>query len=502
MPRTAAGFLPPIALDAASGTPMYHQLSDWFRRAIVDGQLRPGQRIPSTRNLASELNVSRIPVMSAYEQLCAEGYLEPVVGAGTRVARSIPDEALRPVETKVRRSAPQVRPDTAAGVDPIRRISRRAEAMRGPVQTWLSSQGAFRVGEPALDQFPNAVWAKLVSRQARRLRPEHMGYGEPMGLLPFREAIAEYLRTVRGVRCESGQVLVTTGAQQGLQIAAHVLLDPGERAWLEEPGYPGARQALMTAAAKLIPVPVDHEGLNVAEGIRRGRNARVVYTTPSNQFPLGAAMSATRRMQLLTWAARTGAWIVEDDYDSEYRFGGRPIAALQGLDADARVIHIGTLSKVMFPALRLGYLVVPKDLVPAFAAARDTVDTFSSTLFQLAMTEFIREGHFARHIRRMRILYAERRAALLAAIHRHMGARLEVMGGDAGMQLAALFPPGVDDVAVSVRAAQRGVSARPLSPCYLNPPARGGLILGYGGASVLEIEEGIRRLVPIISANS
>ena len=500
MPLDAASFLPPITLDPASTTPMYHQLSDWFRRAIVDGQLRPGQRVPSTRTLASELAVSRIPVLSAYEQLCAEGYLEPLRGAGTRVARSIPDEALRPAEARAGRSS-----STAAGQRAVRdqvprRISNRAAAMRGPPQTWLGSQGAFRVGEPALEEFPNAIWAKLVARQARRLRKEHMGYGEPMGHLPFREAIAEYLRTVRAVRCEAGQVLVTTGAQQGLQIAVHVLLDPGQQAWLEEPGYPGARQALMTAAAKLIPVPVDREGLDVTEGMRRGRRARVVCTTPSNQFPLGTAMSATRRMQLLAWAGRAGAWIIEDDYDSEFRFGARPIAALQGLDAEARVIYVGTLSKVMFPALRLGYLVVPKDLVPAFAAARDTVDTFSSTLFQLAMTDFIREGHFARHVRKMRILYGERRAALQAALRRHLGDRLEVTGGEAGIQLTALLPPGVDDVAVSVRAAARGVSARPLSPCYLSPPERGGLILGYGVAGTQEIDSGVRKLASIIGA--
>jgi GntR family transcriptional regulator/MocR family aminotransferase len=263
---------------------------------------------------------------------------------------------------------------------------------------------------------------------------------------------------------------------------------------MEEPGYPGARQAFMTAGAQLIPVRVDSDGMNVAEIVRRGRDARAVYVTPSHQYPMGMTMSATRRMLVLNWAVRSGAWIIEDDYDSEHRFGSRPIASLQGLDNDGRVIYVGTLSKVMFPALRLGYVVVPKDLVPAFSAARDAADIFSSTLYQAVLTDFIREGHFARHIRRMRMLYMDRRRALVNAIQIHMGDRLEVIGAEAGMHLVALLPLGVDDVEISSKAAQKGISAIPLSSCYLTPPTRGGLILGYGGANAHQIHDGIRKL--------
>ncbi len=489
MRRISASFLPPIALDNASGIPMHRQLSDWFRRAIVDGQMRPGQRVPSSRSLASELKISRITVLNAYEQLYAEGYLETFVGAGTCVARSIPEETLRSSSAKPRHT-----PLRPAGHNAPRRISRRAALMREPAQTWLDSQGAFRIGLPALDHFPLRTWSKLVNRHARKPAVDMMVYGNPMGYLPLREAIAEYLNTVRAVRCDASQIVMTTGSQQGLQICAHVLLDAGQRVWVEEPGYPGARQALMTVGARPVPVPVDLEGLNVAEGIRRGRNAHAAYVTPSHQFPLGMTMSATRRMQLLNWAMRSGSWIIEDDYDSEYRFGLRPIASLQGMDTDDRVIYVGTFSKVVFPALRLGYVVVPKDLVPAFFDARNAIDTFSSTLYQVVMTDFIREGHFARHIRRMRTLYMERRTALLEAIDKHMKNQLEVIGAEAGMQLVALLPPGIDDIAVSRKAARHGVSARPLSLCYANPPARGGLILGYGGASVHEIHDGIRKL--------
>ncbi len=490
MKRISASFLPPIALAYRSKTPMYRQLYDWFRRAIIDGQMRPGQRVPSTRGLAAELKMSRIPVLNAYEQLLAEGYFETFVGAGTCVARSIPDDTLSPQAVKARKGMQE-----KVGKLGPRRMSRRGAALTHvPAQSWLDNLGAFRVSLPALDHFPIGVWSKLVARHSRRPPRGIMAYSDAMGYPPFRDAIAEYLGAVRGVRCEASQILVTTGSQQALQISAQVLLDPKDRVWMEEPGYPGARQAFMTAGAQLIPVRVDHDGMNVAEIIPRGRNARAAYVTPSHQYPMGMTMSATRRMLLLSWAVRTGAWIIEDDYDSEYRFGSHPMASLQGLDADGRVIYIGTFSKVMFPALRLGYVVVPKDLVPAFSAAREAADIFSSTLYQAVLTDFIREGHFARHIRRMRMLYMDRRRALVNAIQIQMGDMLEVIGAEAGMHLVALLPRGTDDVAVSRKAAQRGISAMPLSICYLKPPTRGGLVLGYGGANAHQIHDGIRKL--------
>jgi GntR family transcriptional regulator / MocR family aminotransferase len=489
MKRICAGFLPPVALDASASTPMYDQLSEWFRRAILEGHLRPGQRVPSTRSLAKELKVSRVPVLSAYEQLYAEGYLETFVGAGTCVARSIPGEAFKSSGAAERHAQ---QPDTATAAP--RKLAHRVEGLRIPPQTWANNQGAFRVGLPAIDHFPVTTWSKLLNQHARKPPIEHMVYGNPMGFMPLREAIAEYLGTVRMVRCDASQILVTTGSQQGLQICTHALLDAKDPVWMEDPGYPGARQALRTIGAEIIPVPVDEEGLNVEQGIRLNRNARAVYISPSHQFPLGYTMSATRRMQLLSWASRSGAWIIEDDYDSEYRFGGRPLASLQGMDADDRVVYVGTFSKVMFPALRVGYVVVPKDLIAAFAVVRDAFDTFSPMLYQVALADFIREGHFARHIRRMRALYLERRSVLREAIDTYMDGQLDVIGTEAGMQLAALLPHGVDDIAVSIKAKQYGISARPLSICYAERPARGGVILGYSGANVHELREGVRKL--------
>lgn len=489
-----ASFIPSFILDPNSERPMYRQLYDWFQQAILNGQLRPGQRVPSSRRLAAELQISRIPVFNAYEQLCAEGYLETFVGAGTCVARSIPDAELRPPHGKQlpvsRRSLARAGP---------RRISQRAAALTNTAtQPCLNILGAFRVSLPALDHFPIGTWSKLVARHSRSLDWEMMAYGDAMGHVGFREAIAQYLATVRGVRCCASQILVTTGSQQALQICAHVLLDQEDSVAVEDPGYPGARQAFLASRAKLIPVPVDDEGMQVGELIRHQDSVRAVYITPSHQYPLGVTMSATRRMQLLNWAARKGTWIIEDDYDSEYRFGSRPIVSLQGLDKHAKVIYIGTFSKVLFPAIRLGYVVVPQDLVPAISSYREAADIFPATLYQAVLTDFIREGHFAGHIRRMKMLYMDRRNCLVQALNAEMGGTLQVVGSEAGMHLVALLPRGVNDAAISRKAAERGISAMPLSSCYLRLAKRKGLILGFGATNAQQIKQAVSVLKTIV----
>jgi len=500
MKRPRSVFFPPVVLDPQAQTPLYRQLYIWFRRAIVDGGLRPGQRLPSTRALAAELSLSRITVLNAFEQLHAEGYLEGRVGAGTFVTRSIPDEMHRPAANPLAARLLRATGSAAGATAASRRISSYGAVLaRQPPEPWLNKPVAFRVSLPALDHFPFETWSRLTARHSRRPAARDLGYGDPMGRAGLRQAIAEYLRTVRAARCEAENIMVVTGSQQGLQIAARVLLDPGSRVWMEDPGYPGARQALRVAGAELVPVPVDDEGLDVAAGIARCPDARAVYATPSHQYPLGMTMSATRRMQLLNWAARAGAWIIEDDYDSEHRFASRPVASLQGLDADARVIYIGTFSKVLYPALRLGYVVVPTDLIRVFAAAREESDIFSATLHQAVLTDFINEGHFARHIRRMRMLYMERCEALVTAARAHLGDGLEITHAEAGMHLVGLMPPGIDDAAVSRAAAANGVSAMPLSACYLTQAPRGGLILGYGGVSAVEIRAGVRKLAATLA---
>lgn len=492
----AAGYLPPIALDVRSETPLYRQISLWFQRAISAGHLRPGQRIPSTRALARELRVSRLPVLSAYEVLISDGYLQSFVGAGTRVAQSPPAEPFRSLSP----AAPKIglpEPTPAAQ----RRLSKRATSMRGPAQVWLEKLAGCRFSSPALERFPIEVWSRLLSRHIRRNSPDVMAYSDPMGFWPFREAVAEYLGAFRAVKCRPEQILITTGSQQGLQIASLALLDPKDRVWLEDPGYPGARQAFSAAGAQPIPLPVDECGVDVEYGARRHRHARAAYVTPAHQFPMGVTLSPVRRVALLSWATRAGAWILEDDYDSEFRYGESPIPSLQGMDGDGRVIYIGTLSKVMFPALRLGFLVIPEDLVAIFATVRNANDTFASMLYQLVMTDFIREGHFARHIRKMRSLYAQRRQALVTAITAKLAGALDVVGDPAGMQLLALLRPGSDDIAIANEAARRGIAVKALSQCCIGRSNRAGLILGFGNISPREIEDTVLGLSSIITAH-
>lgn len=492
MKKPPPGLPPVIAIDRGSATPLHRQLYDRYREAILERRLRPGQRLPSTRGLATELGISRMPVLTAFEQLLAEGYFETQVGAGTFVARSLPDVRPAPGSRDVREPGPR---------SARRIVARRSEILLRPEpDPWLGGWGAFRVSQPAVDRFPFQTWSALAARHSRNPRARLLLYGDPMGYAPFREAVAAYLRTARAVRCEAEQIMVVSGSQQALEISARVLLDPHSAVWVEEPGYGGARDVLTMAEARLVPVPVDGEGLDVAAGIALCPQARAAYVTPSHQYPLGATLSASRRLQLLDWAQKSGAWILEDDYDSEYRYESLPIAALQGLDRDSRVIYIGTFSKVLFPALRLGYIVLPTDLIPRFAAVRDAMDIFPSTLHQAVLTDFIVEGHFARHIRRMRMLYRERRDALVDAIREELGGGLEVHDGQAGLHLVATLPEGSDDRRISRQAARQGLWAMPLSACYLGEASRPGLVLGYGGTSVPEILDGVRRLRGVLTS--
>jgi GntR family transcriptional regulator / MocR family aminotransferase len=491
MKQVSAGFFPSIAFHERESTPMYRRLYDWFRSAILTGELRPGQKLPSTRYLASELNVSRITVLCAFQQLAAEGYIVSSAGSGTYVAKSIPDQVTRLGFGK------QPRLTNHSQCAGSRRIS-QLSAKISPFPTLPFGLEAFRVGLPALDRFPVTVWSRLVARRWRQPRKEMLMYGDRMGFGTLREAIAEYVTTVRGVRCNASQVMIVNGSQQGLEISARALLDPGDAVWMEEPGYPGAVQACRAVTDNLVPVPVDGDGLDVKEGIKRCPKARAVFITPSHQFPMAMTMSAGRRMMLLDWAFRNNSWIVEDDYDSEYDFRKRPIAAVQGLDTNARVIYVGTFSKVLFPSLRIGYLIIPADLISAFSRIRQASDLSHSTLEQAVLADFIAEGHLARHIRRMRMLYMERNQILVAEIEKQLGDTVQIISAHAGMHLVCLLPAGVEDAIVWQEAARAGIASWPLSICYQRKPDRGGLILGYGGVDRKQIQDGVKRLAAVI----
>jgi GntR family transcriptional regulator/MocR family aminotransferase len=488
MKKVASGVLPMIAVDRKAPKTLHRQVYDACRAAIVDGRLRRRQRIPSTRVLATELGISRFPVLSAYAQLLAEGYLESRVGAGTVVSSSLPDQLTSSAPTGVRLAASRSGP---------RPVAHRSSLLRLEKSPWLLGWGAFGVGQVAMDQFPLHVWSKLVTRRCRNMDAKSSHYGDQMGSKALRETIASYLRTARSLHCEAEQIMIVSGSQQALEISARVLLDPGSRVWIEEPCYRLARDVFALNGCHLVPVPVDKEGLDVVAGIRRCRKARAAFVTPSHQFPLGVTMSAARRFQLLDWAQNTGSWIIEDDYDSEYRYESLPIPSLQGLDANARVIYVGTFSKVLFPSLRLGYLVVPSDLVDRFLVIRRAMDLGPPTFYQQVLADFIGEGHFARHVRRMRVLYGERRAALVDSIREELGARAEVLGDEAGMHLAVTLPKRICDQEIAERAARQNLWIWPLSPSYLGE-ARPGFILGFGSTAVMEIPEAVRKLHKLI----
>src|SRR6266404_2038402 len=492
MRKTPSGFSPLIYVDRKGDKPLYSQVYDAFRAAIVARNLRAGERIPSTRSLASELGISRIPVLNAYAQLLAEGYFKSRVGAGTFVSSSLPD-IVTPAEDRSANSARVHRmPRLIAG--------RSSLIPRYERPAWMSGQGAFSVGQPAVDTFPFHVWSKLVARYWRNLHRSALQYGDPMGIKELREAIGTYLRAARSVRCEWQQIMIVSGSQQALDISARVLLDAGSPVWVEEPGYWLARHILTAAGCRLVQVPVDVDGLNVTVGIERCRKARAAYVAPSHQYPLGATMSASRRLQLLKWAQSAGSWIVEDDYDSEFRYDSKPIASLQGLDHLSRVIYIGTFSKVLFPSLRVGYIVIPSDHVDHFVAVRRAMDVSPPHLYQAVLADFINEGHFSRHIRRMRVVYGERREVLVKCIKEELDSVLQVHGAEAGLHLTLTLPKGYRDRIISARAARQNLWLWPLSPSYLGATPRQGLILGFGGATVAEISDAVRRLRAVLTS--
>lgn len=475
-------------LKVSDKTPIYQQLYDYLRAAILSGQIPIGTQMPSTRALASELGVSRNTVLSAYDQLFAEGYLETVGGKGTFVTHTLPESMLRPPHPR-RRAATQ----TSRQHHLSKRVTDLLNAPTMPSEPFARRLNqAFKGGIPALDQFPYDIWGRLVARHAHGLHPQIMIYQDAAGYRPLREAIAEHVLLARQVRCTPDQVIIVTGSQGGLYLTARVLLDPGDVAWMEDPGYIGAQRALAAAGAKLAFVPVDDEGFNLDAGIQQNPNARLVYLTPSHQFPLGVTLSLRRRLDLLAWARNHRAWLLEDDYDSEYRFAGRPLASLQGLDDSESVIYVGTFSKVMFPSLRLGYLIVPPGLVDAFLAYRSAIDYHHPLLEQAALADFISEGHFSRHIRRMRALYATRRGLLLDALR---DSPLQLDASEAGMHLVGWLPPGISDQHAVQRAAEYDVSVAPVSAFATHANVPAGLMMGYSAVDEAEIRRGAEQLM-------
>ncbi len=500
--RDTVASLAALADDHPLGHPdggaLHRRIYSRIRDLILGGRLAPGTRLPASRALAVELGCSRTTVLAAFDQLHSEGYIDGRAGSGTFVSRVLPEQLL-----SVRPGALPAAGRALCDPDvPRRQLSRRGEVLARYARGPRVPATTFIPGVPELRAFPFDVWARLLARAWRRPTGGLARPGDAAGQRPLREAIAEYLRVVRAVRCDWRQVVITTGAQQAVDLAARLLLDPGEAAWIEEPGYPGLRGPLIAAGVRLVPVPVDGEGISVAAGRRLAPRARLAVVAPSHQYPLGVVMSLARRLELLDWARAEAAWIVEDDFDSEYRYSGRPLAALQGLDAEAsdggRVLYVGSFSKVLFPSLRIGYVVLPPALVEPMSRGRAGLDDHPSAVAQPALAAFMGEGHFAAHIRRMRTLYAARQAVLVAAAQRHLGGLLEVPADEAGLHLVARLAPGLaarmDDRQAAARAQAANLVAPALSSYFLETPTAEGLLLGYAAANEGEITRGAERL--------
>lgn len=443
----------PFTLDRSQSEPIYRQLYHRFRESIADGRLRPGDRVPAVRALAAELNLARGTVEAAYQLLIGEGYLIARGAAGTVVTPHLP-----PVSTPTPRApvaSAQYQP-THSGELPL----------------------ALQMGLPALDAFPRKLWTRLAGRQLRQAGLEGLVYPDPRGHAPLRAAIAAYLGISRGITCHPEQVFVCAGYRACLDLISHTLMRQGDTCWLEEPGYFMARNALLEAGAQLVPVPVDEDGLDVAQGIARAPDARFAVVTPTHQSPLGVSLSLPRRLALLDWANRRGSWVIEDDYDSEYRYQGKPLPALKSLDQQGRVLYTGTFSKVLFPGLRLAYLVVPAEQSEAFARQADRLHNHCPQVLQATVSAFLQEGHFARHLKKMRSLYGVRRRWLVEALGAQFGGRLLIDPQAGGMHLVLGLREG-DDVEIAQRARALGIAVEPLSRWYLEAEPKQGLVLGF-----------------------
>lgn len=466
------------------GTPAYRWLYSSLRNEILYGRLRPGTRLPSTRDLASQYRLARGTIINAFEQLKAEGYVDGTVGSGTYVSRVLPERLLHVAAAQRGRIA----------APPTRRLITSDYGKRATLFPGYENRPtrAFRANLPALDLFPMTLWTKITVRCLRRISTRNLMGCDPLGYGPLRRAVTDYLSRSRGVRCVPEQIAIVSGVQEALDVTARLLLNPGDRVCVENPGYPGAVLVFRAFRAKICPARIDDEGIAIRQLPLRG--VRLIYVTPGHQFPLGATMSLARRLQLLKWAEKSGAVIFEDDYDSEYRYSGRPIPALHGLDESGLVLYAGSFSKVLFPALRLGYVVIPSDLVHKFEAIQSLTLRHAPLLEQLVLTDFITEGHFGRHLRRMREIYAERLSVLLEEARSRLHGLLEISDIEAGLQTAGWLREGLDAEAAAAAAAKRNVDVTPLDRYSHGLALREGLQLGFAALDLREIRRGVRDL--------
>lgn len=485
--------------DKNSALPLYRQIYETVRRAILSGQMSAGTRLPSSRVLAKQLSVSRLTVVNAFEQLLAEGYTEGKTGAGTFVASKIPEDLLEISDRGRKNKTIANAPEKVK----ISKFAARLTETNTRISRFQNSTATvpFKNGLTAVTEFPFDVWEKIAVRVYRQARHKISGYGEAAGYRPLREAVAAHLASARGVHCDIEQIFITGGAQQALDLTARVLLETGDKVWIEDPCYQEALGVFRAVGAEVVPVAVDAEGFDLTRAEKAGgAAAKLVYITPSHQYPTGVTMSLARRLTLLEWARKNDSWIIEDDYNSEFRYSGRPLASLQNLDKQERVIYIGTFSKTIFPALRLGCMVVPRNLIEVFRAARNLCDCHSPIFEQATLADFIAEGYFARHLRRMRALYEKRQNVLVEEAEKYLGGLLKVSKAQSGMHLIGWLAEGFDDVKVAEKAFEHGLNLMPLSAYCIENKLPAGVILGYTGFDEKQIRHGVGKLKQVLEA--
>jgi len=464
-----------------TGEPLFRQVYLGLRQAILSAAFPAGGRLPSTRDLAEQLGISRTVVVLAYDQLLAEGFVVGRGGSGTYVSEGLG----RSVAHKGKHSAKiQLSRFGAAAADAV-------AAVDSPRRQSTALRYDFAYGRSDVETFPFEMWRRILLRHARMAPVREFDYGPAGGSLVLREAICAHLRRSRAVVCDPSEVIVVNGSQQALDLVARVLVERGDRVAIEDPHYNGTREVLRAAGAQLLPVPVDRDGLNPAQ---LPEHASMVFVTPSHQFPTGAILPLSRRLELLAWARRKNSVIVENDHDGEFHYEGRPLESLQGLDTEGRIVYIGTFSRTVFPALRIGYLIVPKSLATAFIAAKWLNDLHSATLEQHTLAEFISTGMYERHLRRLRRRNTARREFLLDAIHKYLGKRVEVTGDGSGAHIVLWPRKRISEDTIMAHAASRGVGVYGISHCFLTRPSRPGIILGYSRMNEKEIRDGIRLL--------
>ena len=476
-------FLPP----RPPGIPAFQWLRNSLRAEILSGRLAPGSRVPASRDFARQYRLSRGTVLVAMDELRSEGYVEGRRGSGTYVSRILPEHLLQT------RAAPEGKADAGAE----RKTPLSAFAMRvHPFSHYVSPDSvAFRTNLPALDLFPTLLWAQVTATRLRAASARLLLGCEAQGYLPLREAVADYARSSRGVHCSAGQVVIVSGIQEGLDLAARLLLEPGDRVLIEDPGYQGAYAAFRSAGARLVSAPIDAEGAAPKQSDLR--NCRLLYVTPGHQYPTGIAMSLPRRLQLLAWTQRSGTIIFEDDYDSEFRFSGRPVPAMQGLDRGGKVIFAGSFNKVLFPSLRLAYLILPHHLVDVFARTKAMITRHHPLLDQAVLCDFIEQGHFGRHLRRMRKIYEERLAVLLDCGRLHLGEYLQISNIEAGLQTIGFLKGNLTAEAVAQRAAAEHIDIVPLSRYCHSCSVAEGLQIGFAAVHEEQIKSGVVKLARI-----